>query len=102
MLSSCGNNSTKILKYLQLLQSYVIIVLFYSVKRWALGQGKEQKKFQTVLPQPATLLKKTLAQVFSSEYCKIFKNKVFFYRIPMLASSGFPGKHTGKYWNKTI
>ena len=36
---------------------------------------------------PATLLKKeTLAQVFSCEFCEIFKN-TFFYRIPPVAAS---------------
>ena len=37
---------------------------------------------------PATLLKKeTLAQVFSCEFCEIFKN-IFFYRTPLVAASG--------------
>ena len=31
--------------------------------------------------RPATLLKKTPRQVFSSEYCEIFRN-TFFYRTP--------------------
>ena len=34
----------------------------------------------------ATLLKETPTQVFSYEYCKIFKNNLF-YRIPMVAAS---------------
>ena len=34
----------------------------------------------------ATLLKKTLAQVFSREFCEIFKN-TFFYRTPPVAAS---------------
>ena len=29
------------------------------------------------MPEPATLLKQRLAQVFSCEYCKIFKNTYF-------------------------
>ena len=38
---------------------------------------------------PATLLKKTPAQVFSCEYGKIFKNS-FFYRTSPLAASAPP------------
>ena len=37
--------------------------------------------------RPVTLLKKvTLAQVFSCEFCEIFKN-IFFYRTPLVAAS---------------
>ena len=36
--------------------------------------------------QPATLLKETLAQVFSCEFCEIFK-KTFFHRTPPVAAS---------------
>ena len=37
---------------------------------------------------PATLLrKKTLAQVFSCEFCEIYKN-TFYYRTPLMAASG--------------
>ena len=36
--------------------------------------------------RPATLLKETLAQVFSCEFCKISKN-VFSYRTPTAAAS---------------
>ena len=42
------------------------------------------------------LLKKTLAQVFSSEFCEIFKN-TFFYRTLPVASSGFTVKVFEKY-----
>ena len=39
-------------------------------------------------PGPATLLrKKTLAQVFSCEFCEIYKN-TFYYRTPLVAASG--------------
>ena len=39
------------------------------------------------MPQPASLLKKeTLAQVFSCEFCEIYKN-AFSYRTPALAAS---------------
>ena len=37
---------------------------------------------------PATLLKKTLAQVFSCEFCENSKN-IFFYRIPPVAASEY-------------
>ena len=36
--------------------------------------------------RPATLLKKTPIQVFSCEFCGIFKN-IFFHRIPPVAAS---------------
>ena len=36
--------------------------------------------------RPSTLLKKKLAQVFSCEFCEIFKN-TFFYRTPPVAAS---------------
>ena len=35
--------------------------------------------------RPATLLKRDSTQVFSCEYCKIFKN-TFFYRTPLVAT----------------
>ena len=37
-------------------------------------------------PQPVTLIKKTLAQVFSCEFCEISKN-TFSYRTPPVAAS---------------
>ena len=37
-------------------------------------------------PQPATLLKKALTQVFSCEFCEIFKN-TFSYKKPPVATS---------------
>ena len=36
--------------------------------------------------RPATLLKNTLAQVFSCEYCEIYKT-TFFHRTPLVAAS---------------
>ena len=36
--------------------------------------------------RPATLLKKTLAQVFSCEFCEIYKN-TFFHKTPLVAAS---------------
>ena len=42
-------------------------------------------------PSPATLLTKTLAQVFSCEFCEISKN-TFSYRTPPVAASA-----TGTY-----
>ena len=36
--------------------------------------------------RPATLLKKTLAQVFSSEFCEIFKSTYFHETSPVAAS----------------
>ena len=36
---------------------------------------------------PATLFKKPLAQVFSCEFCKTFRD-IFFYRTPRVAASG--------------
>ena len=36
--------------------------------------------------RPATLLKKSMAQVFSCEFCKISKN-TFFYKTPLVAAS---------------
>ena len=36
--------------------------------------------------KPTNLLKKSLAQVFSCKFCKIFKN-TFFYRTPLVAAS---------------
>ena len=44
--------------------------------------------FNKVAGRPATLLKKTLAQVFSCEFCEISKN-TFFYRTPPVAASGW-------------
>ena len=38
--------------------------------------------------RPVTLLKKTLAQVFSCEFCEISKN-TFFYRTPLVAASDY-------------
>ena len=38
--------------------------------------------------RPATLLKKTLAQVFSCDFCKISKN-TFYYRTPLMATSDY-------------
>ena len=38
--------------------------------------------------RPVTLLKKTLAQVFSCEFSEIFKNS-YFYRTPLVAASVF-------------
>ena len=53
--------------------------------------------------RPATLLKETLAQVFSCEFCKISK-KSFSYRTPPVAASGMfkpsPG-YTIILWRKS-
>ena len=38
--------------------------------------------------RPATLFKKTLAQVFSCEFCEIYKS-TFFHRAPLVAASEF-------------
>ena len=44
--------------------------------------------------RPETLLKKeSLAQVFSCEFCEIFK-KTFFYRTPVVAASVFRTQST--------
>ena len=43
---------------------------------------------KSVIKKPATLLKETLAQVFSCEFCKVFKN-TFFHRTPMVAACGY-------------
>ena len=46
------------------------------------------KPWQIIGLGPATLLrKKTLAQVFSCEFCEICKN-TFYYRTPLVAASG--------------
>ena len=46
------------------------------------------KLWQIIGLGPATLLrKKTLAQVFSCEFCEISKN-TFYYRTPLVAASG--------------
>ena len=46
------------------------------------------KPWQIIGLGPATLLrKKTLAQVFSCEFCEIYKNN-FYYRTPLVAASG--------------
>ena len=46
------------------------------------------KPWQIIGLGPSTLLrKKTLAQVFSCEFCKIYKN-TFYYRTPLVAASG--------------
>ena len=46
------------------------------------------KPWQIIGLGPATLLKqKTLAQVFSCEFCEIYKN-TFYYRTPLVAASG--------------
>ena len=45
-------------------------------------------------PQACNFIERnTLAQVFSCEFCKIFKNN-FFYRAPPVASSELSGKPT--------
>ena len=49
---------------------------------------KNSKPWQIIGLGPATLLrKKTLAQVFSCEFCEIYKN-TFYYRTPLVAASG--------------
>ena len=49
---------------------------------------KADKSWQIIDLGPATLLrKKTLAQVFSCEFCEIYKN-TFYYRTPLVAPSG--------------
>ena len=45
---------------------------------------------------PGTLFKKTLAQAFSCEFCKIFKNN-FFYRTPLVAASAHYQLKLGKH-----
>ena len=46
------------------------------------------KPWQIIGLGPATLIrKKTLAQVFSCEFCEIYKN-TFYYRTPLVAASG--------------
>ena len=46
------------------------------------------KPWQIIGLGPATLLrKKTLAQVFSCEFCEIYKN-TFYYGTPLVAASG--------------
>ena len=46
------------------------------------------KPWQIIGLGPVTLLrKKTLAQVFSCEFCEIYKN-TFYYRTPLAAASG--------------
>ena len=46
------------------------------------------KPWQIIGLGPATLLgKKTVAQVFSCEFCEIYKN-TFYYRTPLVAASG--------------
>ena len=46
------------------------------------------KPWQIIGLGPATLLrKKNLAQVFSCEFCEIYKN-TFYYRTPQVAASG--------------
>ena len=46
------------------------------------------KSWQIIGLRPATLLKKeTLGQVFSCEFCEIYKN-TFYYRTPLVAASG--------------
>ena len=46
------------------------------------------KPWQIIGQGPATLLrKKILAQVFSCEFCEIYKN-TFYYRTPLVAATG--------------
>ena len=46
------------------------------------------KPWQIIGLGPATLLrKKTVAQVFSCQFCEIYKN-TFYYRTPLVAASG--------------
>ena len=46
------------------------------------------KPWQIIGLGPATLLKKkTLAQLFSCEFCEIYKS-TFYYRAPLVAASG--------------
>ena len=46
------------------------------------------KPWQIISLRPATLLrKKTLVQVFSCEFCEIYKN-TFYYRTTLVAASG--------------
>ena len=58
-------------------------------------------KFQALGLRPATLLKKnTLAQVFSCEFCEISKNN-YFYRTPLVATSGLCVYLTSESGRKT-
>ena len=50
-------------------------------------RSSRTKAFCEALGQQLSL-KKTLAQVFSCEFCEIFKN-TFFFRIRLVAASGF-------------
>ena len=47
--------------------------------------SQEKLLLQSLASRPATLLKKTPAQVFSCEYCKIFKNIYLEERLPTAA-----------------
>ena len=51
---------------------------------------------------PATLLKKTLAQVFSCEFCEIFKN-THFWRTPLAAAfKNYAYMHLKQYVRQII
>ena len=52
---------------------------------------------KTLEENSTTLLKKTLAQVFSYEFCEIFKN-IFFYRTPPVTASGFVNSYTRVFY----
>ena len=60
------------------------------LKNFAIFTGKHLRWSHFLIDlqifRPATLLKETLTQVLSCEYCKIFKNS-FFDRIPTVAAS---------------
>ena len=43
------------------------------------------RKIHRKTPVPESLFKETLAQVFSCEFCEIYKN-IFFYRTPLVAA----------------
>ena len=53
-----------------------------------ISQNSHEKHLhQSLLPEACNFIKKeTRAQVFSSEFCEIFKN-TYFYRTPLVAAS---------------
>ena len=80
----------------------VVLVLIYSYirsshRRCSVKKGvlRNFAKFtgKHLCLRPATLLKKSLAHVFSCEFCEFFK-KNYFYRTPLMAASDI---NSGRY-----
>ena len=58
---------------------YLIMLKYCHIETFCerLKNGKQDTNIAGSRPRPATLLKETPAQVFSYEYCEIFRNRFF-------------------------